>query len=470
MCGICGIQAGRIDEAVVARMNARLQPRGPDEAGAIQHDDVAIAMRRLCIIDPKGGSQPIANEDRTVWLVQNGEIYNFRELRAELQSRGHRFASDTDTEVVVHGYEEWGPGVVERLNGMFAFALWDSRSRTWHLARDPYGQKPLYYVHRPGLFAFASEPKALLEHPEVARRLDPVALASYLVYEYVPSPASLFQGISKLSPGHRLIVQGDTARVERWWRPPTHAEALGGMPDPPARPADWALELRRRLGDAVERHLVSDVPLGCFLSGGLDSSAVAVLMAERSPRRVATFSIGFTEPSFDESRHAETVARRLGTDHHCQMVDAASLLELLPRVAEFMDEPLGDGSVLPTYALARFARSHVTVALSGDGGDELLGGYPTFYADRVASAYRRLRGREGMGGGDPKLLAAIGAWVGVLQLPFVLLGAGLLGLAAVLLMRLRGEVVTGASRLPLGALMAVTAWPLWILLADQAAK
>ena len=389
MCGICGVQAVRIEDAVLARMNARLEPRGPDEAGTIRHDGVAIAMRRLCIIDPQGGSQPITNEDRTIWLVQNGEIYNFRELRAELQSRGHRFTSDTDTEVVVHGYEEWGPGVVERLNGMFAFALWDSRTHTWHLARDPYGQKPLYYVHRPGLFAFGSEPKALLEHPDVRRRLDPAGLASYLVYEYVPSPASLFEGIRKVPPGHRLTVHGDTAQLERWWRPPTHAEALGELPDPPARPADWAAELRRRLGDAVERHLISDVPLGCFLSGGLDSSAVAVLMAERSPRRIATFSIGFTEPSFDESHHAETVARLLGTDHHCQMVDAASLLELLPRVAEFMDEPLGDGSVLPTYALARFARSHVTVALSGDGGDELLGGYPTFYADRVASMYRR---------------------------------------------------------------------------------
>jgi asparagine synthase (glutamine-hydrolysing) len=296
--------------------------------------------------------------------------------------------------VLLHGYAEWGEGLLPRLDGMFAFAVWDGRERSWLLARDRMGQKPLYYVHRPGLFAFASEPKALLEHPGVARRLAPRALASYLAFEYVPSPDCIFEGIRKLLPGHLLRVCGDRSVAEPWWTFPSRAEAEAAEAEasepPAASDAEWIVRLRERLGEAVERQLVADVPLGCFLSGGLDSSAVAALMAERlGGRRVRTFAIGFTDPSFDEVPYAEAVARRIGAEHHARVFDAEALLELLPVVSAFMDEPLGDGSVLPTFALARFARAHVTVALSGDGGDELLGGYPTLFADRWATHYRR---------------------------------------------------------------------------------
>lgn len=384
MCGICGFQAEAPDPEVLRRMNARLRPRGPDDEGCHVGVGVALGMRRLQVIDLPGGAQPMANEDGSVLVVYNGEVYNFRELRAELRARGHRFATGSDTEVIVHGYEEWGDGLPERLDGMFAFALWDARTRSWLLARDRMGQKPLYYFHAPGLFAFASEPKALLEHPGVPRRLDPAGLAAYLAFEYVPAPDCIFAGVRKLPPGHRLHVRGGRLRVERYWELPPR-------PAPEERSdAEWIAGLRERLGEAVRRQLVSDVPLGCFLSGGLDSSALAVLMKEAGGGPVQTFSIGFREPSFDESEHAARVARHIGTEHHVQVLDAAGLIDLLPRAVEAMDEPLGDGSVLPTLALARFARAHVTVALSGDGGDELLGGYPTLFADRWAERYARL--------------------------------------------------------------------------------
>lgn len=388
MCGICGYQAERVDPRVVRWMNARLRPRGPDEEGYYEADGVALGMRRLRVIDLCGGRQPVTNEDGSLQLVYNGEIYNFRELRERLRRSGHVFATRSDTEVIVHGYEEWGEAVVERLNGMFAFALWDARKRSWFLARDRMGEKPLYYYHAPGLFAFASEPKALLAHPGVPRTLDPEALAAYLSFEYVPSPASIYAGIRKLPPAHRMRVSADGLFIEPYWEFPTRAAAEHAEDAREVR--DWPAALRARLAEAVERRLIADVPLGCFLSGGLDSSALAVLMAERlGTGRLQTFSIGFSNASFDESHHAAAVARHLGTEHHVQVLDASHLLDLLPGAAGFMDEPLGDGSVLPTLALAHFARAHVTVALSGDGGDELLGGYPTLFADAWAERYTR---------------------------------------------------------------------------------
>ncbi len=390
MCGICGYQSESVSRDVLERMNARLRPRGPDECGLFVEQDVGLAVRRLQVIDPRGGVQPMPNEDGRVQLVFNGEIYNFRELREQLRGRGHRFRSDSDTEVVVHGYEEWGEDVVHRLNGMFAFAVWDGRDRSWLLARDRMGQKPLYYFHTAGLFAFASQPAALLEHPDIPRHLDAKALAMYLTFEYVPSPACLFDGIRKLPPGERMRVRRERLTTERYWSFPARAEAEAAEGGEQRDDGGWVAELRTCLGDAVERRLVADVPLGCFLSGGLDSSAIAVLMAERLPRgRLETFAIGFTDPTFDESAYAAEVAAHLGSEHHVQLLDAEAMLDLLPAAAEFMDEPLGDGSVLPTFALARFARPHVTVALSGDGGDELLGGYPTLFADRWANAYTR---------------------------------------------------------------------------------
>jgi asparagine synthase (glutamine-hydrolysing) len=393
MCGICGFASSEITEATLRAMNARLRARGPDEAGYHIGDGVGLAMRRLCVIDPPGGSQPMANEDRTIRVVFNGEIYNFRELRGQLANRGHRFHTRSDTEVIIHGYEEWGDAVTDRLNGMFAFAIHDARDGSWLLARDRMGQKPLYYHHRSGLFAFASQPGALLEHPGVRRGLDAVALAQYLAFEYVPAPRSLFDGVQKLPPAHRMRVRGDAIHVERYWHIPTRDEAEPAERADTMGDAGWIRDLRARLGQAVESQLVSDVPVGCFLSGGLDSSVVAVLMAERVPAgRLSTFCIGFSDRSFDESAHAAGVARHIGTDHHVQMMDAPMLLDLLPEMAEFMDEPLGDGSVLPTFALSRFARGQVTVALTGDGGDELLGGYPTLWADRWAKRYARWTG------------------------------------------------------------------------------
>lgn len=390
MCGICGFDGAGATDTTLRRMNARLRHRGPDEEGYYTSGGAGLAVRRLRVIDPAGGSQPIANEDGTIRVVFNGEIYNFRELRARLVARGHTFRSRADTEVLVHGYEEWGEDVVHHLQGMFAFAIHDERDGSWFLARDRLGQKPLYFHHGERAFVFASQPAALLEHPLVQRRVDTAALAAYLAFEYVPSPASLFDGIRKLPPGHLLRVRDGRLAVATYWRFPARREAEARTP-PPGRgsDADWTAGLRSKLGAAVERRLVSDVPLGCFLSGGLDSSAIAVLMAERMEARVQTFAIGFTDPSFDESEHAARVARHIGAEHHVQVLDARSILELLHDVAEFMDEPLGDGSVLPTYALARFARAHVTVVLSGDGGDELLGGYPTLFADGWANLYTR---------------------------------------------------------------------------------
>ncbi len=395
MCGICGYEAAHVDADVLGRMNARLESRGPDEEGHCTDGRIALAMRRLQVIDIAGGSQPMANEDGTVRLVFNGEIYNFRELRDELERCGHTFRTRSDTEVIVHGYEQWGDAVVDRLNGMFALALWDARDGSWFLARDRAGEKPLYYHHSAHLFAFASQPAALLEHPGVSRRLDPVALSQYLAFEYVPSPRSIYAAVKKLPAGHRMRVRGSNARVERYWDYPARADAEA-VEGNVGSDAAWGARLRSLLGDAVERRLVSDVPLGCFLSGGLDSSALAILMSERLPAgRLQTFSVGFTDPSFDESGYAQEVARRVGAQHHVQMMDAEAIIGLLPLAAQFMDEPLGDGSVLPTFALARFARPHVTVALSGDGGDELLGGYPTLFADRWANRYARFVPKAG---------------------------------------------------------------------------
>ncbi len=391
MCGIAGILSygGPVDADALARMGERLRHRGPDDAGyhlsaAVERGpQVGLAFRRLSIIDLAGGHQPMCNEDGSVWVVFNGEIYNFQDLRHDLEAKGHRFRSRSDSETLVHLWEEEGPDCVARLNGMFAFAIWDARQRQIFLARDRMGKKPLYWADTGRELLFASELKALLQHPSCPREIDGQALTRYLAYEYVPSPGCIFGGVRKLAAAHTLLWKRGQITLRRYWdmRFEHHGKRRSEQ--------EYADELRSRLRDAVRRRLVSDVPLGVFLSGGVDSSSVVAMMAElMPPQSIRTFSVGFEEPSFDESSHARAVARFYGTEHHEETLRPETMVDILPEVADFLDEPFADPSIVPTYLLSRFTRNHVTVALGGDGGDELLAGYPTFQAERVARLYR----------------------------------------------------------------------------------
>lgn len=400
MCGIAGFVNGDgqpADREILARMTATIAHRGPDGDGLFVDGPVALGHRRLSIIDLAGGAQPMSNEDGSVWITFNGEIYNEAGpggLREYLIARGHAYKTVSDTESIVHHYEEEGagndrtPGFAHLLNGMFALAVWDRNCARLVLARDRMGQKPLYYAetHGGGL-VFGSEPKALLQHPDVPRRLDPHGLARYLFYEYVPAPHSIWAGIKKLPPAHVLVWENGKTAIHRYWTP--------AWPDGrDVNPFDATAEQYWRwFVKAVARHRRADVPLGVFLSGGIDSSCVAAAVCELGPANlVRTFSIGFEDPSFDESAHARAVARHLGTDHREKTFSAETVYELLPEAAAWLDEPFGDASVLPTHLLSRFARSEVTVVLGGDGADELLAGYPTFAAERAAGLFRRLPG------------------------------------------------------------------------------
>jgi asparagine synthase (glutamine-hydrolysing) len=361
--------------------------RGPDDEGIIHHDGVTLGMRRLSIIDVEGGHQPIHNEDSTVWVVQNGEIYNHRELREQLTTAGHSFTTHADTEVLVHGYEQWGQGMLERLNGMFAFALLDRPRGLLLLARDRMGIKPLHYAIHGRRLLFASELKALLCDPALRRGIDPAALDQYLGLEYVPSPGCIVRGISKLPPAHSLIwsLADNTPRLRRYWAP----DLAAGEREVRVRDLDeHCEELRTVLRESVRKELVSDVPIGVFLSGGVDSSAVAAMMSQLGVE-VKSFSVGFAERSFDEAPYARQVARHLRTEHHEMKLEPAMLLELIPKLPTLLDEPLGDASIIPTYLLSAFTRQHVKVALGGDGGDELFAGYPTMRAHRLAGFYGR---------------------------------------------------------------------------------
>ncbi len=380
-------------------MAGALAARGPDGEGFHVAPGIGLGHRRLAIIDVEGGQQPLFSEDGAIAAVVNGEIYNFELLRIDLARRGHRFRTRSDSEVVVHGYAQWGEGVLDRLEGMFALAVWDARARKLLLARDRMGEKPLFWAPLGGAgggeggLAFASELRALRHAPGVDDRIDPAQLARYLVYEYVPSPATMWRGVRKLEPGTKLVWQagrgaggaggaGCTPRVARYWSLPLPPSASSGREQSGERAAAELLaELRR----SVRERLVSDVPLGVFLSGGLDSSTVAALAAEVRGGDLDTFSIGFEDPSFDESAHARAVAMHIGSRHHEERLAPAALLELVPRLGDLLDEPIGDASIVPTHLLARFARRHVTVALGGDGGDELFAGYPTFQVERLAA-------------------------------------------------------------------------------------
>lgn len=391
MCGICGIihddPDRPIDRDLLAAMNATMVHRGPDDEGHYVGRGAGLAMRRLSIIDVAGGHQPMLSEEGSVVAVCNGELYNFHEIRSELEGQGHAFRTHSDVEILPHLYEAVGAATPERLNGMFGLAVWDERERTLLLARDRMGQKPLYWTQRDGMLLFASELKVLLAHPAVAPVVDRAALAKYLAFEYVPAPHAIIAGVHKLEAGHRLVWKRGAVTVEPYWTVP-----MGDDADP-IDEGEAAERLRALLKRSVERRLISDVPLGVFLSGGIDSSSIVAMMAElRPPEQIKTFSIAFAEESFDESSYAREVAERFGTDHREQRCTPEQLMALLPAVTDLLDEPLGDASIVPTYALSKFTREHVTVALGGDGGDELFAGYPTFPAEEAARLYRSLPG------------------------------------------------------------------------------
>ncbi len=377
MCGICGIVAldgSPVDATPLERMNASLVHRGPDSDGSLIEGPAAFAMRRLSIIDLEGGDQPIANEDNSVHVIQNGEVYNYPELRADLLRRGHSFRTQSDTEVLVHLYEERGLEFLQELRGMFAIALWDSRNERVVLARDRFGIKPLFYRLDTGTLWFASELKAL-RHGDV----DLDALSAFLAFNSIPAPLTIWRGTAKLPAGHFLVGEKGSTRLERFARvAPASADDVRSE-----REGELIEELRARLRDSVRAHLIADVPVGVLLSGGIDSAALTALASQESSEQIRTFSIGFEERSFDELADARLVAKRYDTNHR-ELVVRPDAAELLPRLAEVFDEPFADSSALPTYLVSELASGHVKVALSGEGGDELFGGYYTYVADLLA--------------------------------------------------------------------------------------
>ena len=382
MCGIAGmiVRDNEVAEASeVRRMCDTIVHRGPDDEGIYARGVVGLGMRRLSIIDVSGGRQPIHNEDQSIWLVFNGEIYNFLELRKELEGRGHRFYTHTDTEVIVHLYEEMGSDCIAKLRGMFAIALYDERKKSLLLARDRLGKKPLHYVLADGRILFGSEIKTLLAVAPQLAEIDPEGVLQYLYFGYIPDPFTAFQKIHKLPPGHLMEYSRGEIKIRKYWDLPAYGTK------PPHSEEECLDELETLLAEAVRIRLISDVPLGALLSGGVDSSIVVALMAKASTAPVKTFSIGFKAEQFNESAYARLVAERFGTDHHELVVDP-DIEETLTFLSSMMEEPFGDSSMLPTYFVCRMAREHVTVALSGDGGDELFAGY-----DRYLVALKRRR-------------------------------------------------------------------------------
>jgi asparagine synthase (glutamine-hydrolysing) len=389
MCGIKGwinlyARSKDHNEAVLHSMCETIVHRGPDSEGVWMDDTVALGMRRLSIIDLKTGDQPVFNGDKSVVAMQNGELYNYRDVRTDLEKKGHRFVTQTDTEIIPHLYEEYGDTFVEHLNGMFAIALWDSAKKKLILARDRFGEKPLYYTVFDGKLLYASEPKALLAHPSVRCELDLDGLREYLSFDYVPAPRSIYKGISKLPAAHILVVENGEVRTRRYWNLSWEKNSEVASID------RAAVGLRELLSDAVRMRLVSDVPLGILLSGGVDSSTVAAFAVQHASEKVKTFSIGFEEDSFDESKFARQVAHHLGTEHYEATLSVETAADLIADIGNWLDEPLSDGSLIPTFMLSQFVRRHVTVALGGDGGDELFAGYPMYYGHKVAAAYDRV--------------------------------------------------------------------------------
>ena len=392
MCGITGFidywdtgDRSSTDEraAILDRMCRIITHRGPDDQGTFVTQGVGLGMRRLSIIDLVSGHQPISGEDGSVTIVFNGEIYNFLELKPQLEAHGHRFMTHSDTEAIVHAYEEFGPECVAHLRGMFAFAIWDEGDRTLFLARDRVGKKPLYYTTTPsGTFVFGSELKTLLAHPRVERELDPQALDAYFTLGYVPDPLSIFRGIHKLPPGHYLTLRNGGVTVKPYWD-------FDFRESPQRSEVDYLEELRSLLDESVRLRLISDVPLGAFLSGGIDSSTVVALMARHLGQPVKTFSIGFHEDSYNELQYARLTAKKFATDHH-EFFVTPDICSVVDELVWHFDEPFADSSAIPTYMVSKLARDHVTVVLSGDGGDELFAGYTRYVVEQRRGGFERL--------------------------------------------------------------------------------
>jgi asparagine synthase (glutamine-hydrolysing) len=394
MCGIVGFLTAKAadvpDYGLLRKMRDVLLHRGPDEGGEyIRPLDektpfVFFGHRRLSIIDLGGGHQPLSNEDKTVWVVFNGEIYNFKALREELRGRNHQFRTRSDTEVIAHAYEEYGEECFRRFNGMFAIGIWDEKRNRLVLARDRLGKKPLYYSCLNETFLFASELKAIMAYPAFPRKVDALSLMKYLFFEFIPCPHTIFKDARKVPAASYLVWDTKGVEVRQYWSPFDTQKGEENLSEP-----ETELRILELLKKSVKRRLISDVPLGVFLSGGIDSSAITALAQKEVPGKIKTFSIGFEDSSFDESKYASLASKYIGTEHHEQMMTPADLLNIVPGLPDILDEPMADASILPTYLLSKFTRGHVTVALGGDGGDELFAGYPTYLAHKVAIQYNR---------------------------------------------------------------------------------
>jgi asparagine synthase (glutamine-hydrolysing) len=397
MCGIVGFLTSNIvdipDRGVLRAMRDILSHRGPDDWGEYfrpldeKGPFVFFGHRRLSIIDLTTGHQPLANEDETIWVIFNGEIYNFRELKEDLEGRGHQFKTHSDTEVIVHSYEEYGEECFKRFNGMFAIGIWDEKRNRLVLARDRLGKKPLYYSFINETFLFASELKAIVLYPAFPRKIDPLSLMKYLFFEFIPCPHTIFKEAKKIPAASYLIWDKKGIEVRQYWSPFDPPRGKKNLSE-----AEAELKMMELLKESVKRRLISDVPLGVFLSGGIDSSTITALAQREVPGKIRTFSIGFEDPSFDESKYASLASKHIGTEHHEQTMVPADLLNIVPGLPDILDEPMADASILPTYLLSKFTRGHVTVALGGDGGDELFAGYPTYLAHKFAKPYERFLG------------------------------------------------------------------------------
>jgi asparagine synthase (glutamine-hydrolysing) len=388
VCGIVGylnLNGAEIDptERYLERMCESIVHRGPDERGHKYVGPAAIGMTRLSIIDLATGQQPISNEDGSIWIVFNGEIYNYQELQKLVLSKGHELKTKSDTEVIVHLYEEFGFDCLQRLEGMFSFAIWDSNRQSLFIARDRLGEKPLHWSIFEGQFIFGSEIKAILEHPRSKKSLNIEALQRYLALEYVPAPDSIFDGIHKLRPGHFMVLKNGEVKITNYWKP----EVSCATPQSEEEASERLVELLER---SIKLRMIADVPLGIFLSGGIDSSSIAALAAAQSMSPIRTFSIGFADASFDESAHAQAVATHIGSQHEVIEFQPDLALKTLEELWDVLDEPMADASILPTYFLSKMTKRSVTVALSGEGGDELFGGYPTYQAHQLAALWNHV--------------------------------------------------------------------------------
>ncbi len=387
MCGICGVfnvQSGEpVSQQLIEQMAQLISHRGPDDQGVYLDENVGLGFARLSIIDLSGGHQPMCNETGDIWIVFNGEIWNYKSLRKELVEKGHIFRTNSDTETIIHAYEEYGVGCIARLHGMFGLAIWDGQRKRLLLARDRIGKKPLYYTRANGNVLFASEIKSLLCHPQVKREVDVQALADFLSVRYVPGPATLFAGIYKVLPGHWLLWEGDTFREECYWD-----YTFGKTEQRPIE--DYLTGIRQHIQRSVEERLMADVPLGAMLSGGVDSSIITGVMSQLMSEPVKTFSVGFDTPGYSELPYARLVSKHFGTEHHELVIKDSDMTEYWPQLTWHRDEPVSESSDLGVYLVSRLARQHVKVVLSGEGGDELFVGYPKYVVDWMARYYHLL--------------------------------------------------------------------------------